>query len=278
MKGEIAGLCVGFIDCETTGIGERDEPISIGIVAVTVDAKGFGEPFAEWYGEQYPSVPIHPMAQRVHGRSRESLEGLVFDLAGLRVVLDQVDVLVAHNAKFDARMICKIEPTVLLRQWRCSYRQWPWGRMQDKKLDTVCSHFGVERPAVHGAMADAKALMEVALWRTGKTERSRTYLHKLLEKEDFYVKPEGWRRYFAPPVSAPTAIPAAVPLDAVPVEKRAEVVEGWRPISRADIEANDPSKARIARLAHEAKLENIALYGRVAVWVLFVLFLLWVIF
>lgn len=189
MADEVEGLTVAFVDCESTGIGQEDEPISIGVVVVKLDAKGYGEPIAEWYGEQAPGVRIHPAAQRVHGRTAESLKGKAFDVAGLRATLDQAMVLVAHHATFDARMIRKVLPDLLDWEWRCSRRQWVWPAMANKKLDTVCAHFGVERPGLHNALADAHVLRETLMQRTGKTERSRTYMHRLLHRGECDVRP-----------------------------------------------------------------------------------------
>lgn len=189
----IEGLRIGFVDCESTGIGPDDEPISIGVVVVKLDAKGYGEPFAEWYGEQEPSVPIHPKAAKVHGKTAADLAGKRFDRAGLRAIMEQADILVAHHASFDARMLLKVEPETLDWEWRCSRRQWVWPVMGDKKLDTVCKHFGIERPATHDALADAHVLRLALMQRTGKTERSRVYMHRLMYRGECDVRPRALR-------------------------------------------------------------------------------------
>lgn len=202
----IEGLRIGFVDCESTGIGPDDEPISIGIVLVKLDAKGYGEPFMEWCGEQEPSVPIHPRAAKVHGKTAADLVGKRFDRAGLRETLEQADILVAHHANFDARMLLKVEPDTLDWEWRCSRRQWVWPAMVNKKLDTVCAHFGIERPATHDALADAHALRLALMQRTGKTERSRAYMYRLMYRGECDVRPKSrpvgttdeWRRGYQP--------------------------------------------------------------------------------
>lgn len=194
MSEVIEGLRIGFVDCESTGIGPDDEPISIGMVLVKLDAKGYGEPFAEWYGEQEPSVPIHPKAAKVHGKTVADLAGKRFDRAGLREIMEQADILVAHHASFDARMLLKVEPDTLGWEWRCSRRQWVWPVMRDKKLDTVCEHFGIERPATHDALADAHVLRLALMQRTGKTDRSRVYMHRLMYRGECDVRPRAPRR------------------------------------------------------------------------------------
>lgn len=203
----LAGTHVAVVDTESTGIEPTDEPISIGIVLAKVDEKGHGEPIAEWYGEQHPSVPIHPEAHKVHGRTAESLQGRVFDLDGLRTFLDRADVLVAHNSRFDAQMLEKVIPGVSRRNWRCSLRQWSWPTLGSRKLDAVCAHFGIARPEVHDALADARALFQALMQRTGKTERSRTYLHKLLSQPAFDVSRRPSRAAPRPQPQKPTETP-----------------------------------------------------------------------
>ncbi|QOW19865.1 3'-5' exonuclease [Lysobacter ciconiae] len=165
-----------------------DQPVSIAAVLVELDAKGFGEPIAEWHGLACPTVPMNPHAQRVHGMSVEALRGLAFDVPALTSMLDRASALIAHNARFDIRMIGQVISGIERRRWRCTQRQWPWAPLANKKLDTVCAHFAIERSDVHGALADAHALRQALMQRTGKTDRSRTYLYKLLQRGDFAVE------------------------------------------------------------------------------------------
>ncbi len=181
---------IAIVDCETTGLREHDEAIAIAVVLLDVDAKGNATRISEWLGKQYPKADIHPMAARVHGMTKESLAGSVFDVEGLRASLTQAQCLIAHNAAFDARMIGKVVPQVLDAEWRCTYRQWPWPKLQNRKLDSACGHFSVERPKVHDAMADVDALIAVLSQRSGTTDRSSTYLGKLLARENFAVRAE----------------------------------------------------------------------------------------
>ena len=179
---------VAIVDCETTGLFEQDEPIAIAAIVVDVDAKGNATRVASWSGKQYPKVDIHPKAAKVHGMTKASLTGLSFDLMAFEATLAGVSCYVAHNAAFDARMIGKAAPKVVNAEWRCSYRQWAWPALANKKLDTVCAHLGIDRPNTHDAMKDAEALLQALLQKSGKTDRSMTYLGKLLAKEAFGVK------------------------------------------------------------------------------------------
>ena len=172
---------VAIVDCETTGLGSLDEPISIAAILSEIDESGYGDVSAVWYGEQYPTVPISNGAFAVHGRTKQSLVGKMFDLGGLSEVLEPVDAVIAHNAEFDYRMICKVYPEIKANPWFCSYKQWPFGRLQNKRLDTLCENFHISKPVKHDALSDAKCLYTVLMQRRGKTLRSRTYLHTLLK-------------------------------------------------------------------------------------------------
>ena len=179
---------VAIVDCETTGLFEQDEPIAIAVIVVDVDSKGNATPVATWSGKQYPKVDIHPMAAKVHGLTKASLKGLSFDLMAFEAAIAGVSCYVAHNAAFDARMIGKAAPKIINAEWRCSYRQWAWPPLGNSKLDTVCAHFGIERPNTHDAMSDAEALLQALMRKSGKTDRSMTYLGKLLAKDAYGVK------------------------------------------------------------------------------------------
>lgn len=179
---------VAVLDCESTGLGLHDEAIAIAAIVIDVDSKGNATRVAAWEGKQCPSVDIHPAAARVHGLTKESLAGQSFDIQAFETTTAGVRCFIAHNAVYDARMIGKVVPAIMRSEWRCSYRQWVWPKLDNKKLDTVCRHFNVDRPATHNAMHDAEALLQALLMKSGKTERSMTYLGKLLAKDDYNIR------------------------------------------------------------------------------------------
>ena len=176
---------VAIVDTETTGVAAHDEPISVGILLVeieTASGKLIWE-IARYHGWREPRVAIHPKAYAVHGKSADDLAGKVLDLASITSLIDEAEVLVAHNAQFDARMLSVVCDVASTKPWLCSLQQFPWpttiGR---KKLDSVCEFYGVARASRHDALADCEALLAVLLVHTGKTTRSRTFLALLLAK------------------------------------------------------------------------------------------------
>lgn len=181
-----ANTTVAIVDCETTGLEEHDQPISIGLLLVEIDQQGrLLNRLDQYYGTQAPTVPIHPTAQKMHGMTAESLRGHRFDMGKIAEILSRAEIAVAHNASFDARMISKIAP--FNRYWRCSVNQFPWVLETSRKLDDVCSQLGVDRPLPHNALADCEALLSCLLKHKGKTERSRTYLSLLLARDGYPV-------------------------------------------------------------------------------------------
>lgn len=183
---------VAVIDTETTGLERRDEPISVGLILFEVDVPKGGcvREIDAYYGLRQPSVPISPGAQSVHGITADELRGEQFDTSRVLRMLDQADYVIAHNAEFDCRMLGHVFPEIHRKRWRCSYRQIWWSdhiEIANRKLDTICAALGIERPNPHNALDDCRALAAALFTRTGKTNRSRTYLGAALSKDDFYV-------------------------------------------------------------------------------------------
>lgn len=181
---ESSSAIVAVLDTETTGLQLHDEPVSVAVLLFEV-ALPSGEMLREiesFYGLREPTVPMHPKAQEVHGISIQSLRGKVLDSAALARILDSADVLIAHNAKFDRRMLKTLVPGIETGVWSCSMlalRDY-WNHMPSKSLDSICLSLGVNRPLPHNALSDCRALSEVLFKRSGKTARSRTYMGQLV--------------------------------------------------------------------------------------------------
>lgn len=180
-----------LLDTETTGLGDADEPIELAFVHFEVDDKGapVGE-ISRYVGRREPRVAISPRAQQMHGISIDHVRGADFDHAHIEDALGRSDVLVAHNAAFDARMLRALYPLVDQKPWRCTVRQWPWDAAKRKRLQDAAEACGIPYAAAHTASGDVEMLCGALLARTGKTERSKTYLARLLERESFDVSPK----------------------------------------------------------------------------------------
>jgi DNA polymerase-3 subunit epsilon len=177
---------IALIDTETTGLAGHDEPISVGTVLLEV-VRDSGEVLREldsYHGYRQPSVPIHPRAQAVHGLTLDQLRGQRWDQKKLHRIIDSAELLVAHNASFDRRMLAGTMPHIVDKQWACSMHalKSDWSKLADGKLalDSICAALMIERPSRHEAMADCRALQRVLMTRSGKTARSKLLMAKLL--------------------------------------------------------------------------------------------------
>lgn len=178
---------VCLVDTETTGVDENDEPISVALMLVEITQK-LGDHVGEidrYLGFRVPNVPIHPKAQRVHGLTLADLEGKSLDMERIYRIIDSAEVLIAHNADFDSRMMSKIISGIGSRQWGCSMNDlyWAWKELANgrKGLDYICQKLGVEKNEQHDAMGDVEALYKVLMTRTGITNRSQTLLARLVK-------------------------------------------------------------------------------------------------
>lgn len=177
---------VAIIDTETTGVEDYDEPISVGALLVEVShPKGeFLGIVESYHGKREPTVKISAGAHAVHGMTFADLKGAQFDIAALQKITDSASLLIAHNAKFDRRMLAKVMPEIVDLAWACSIHslKYEWSRMTEGKrsLDAICSTLEIERPSPHNAMNDCLVLLEVLKVRAGKTTRSQTLMGRLI--------------------------------------------------------------------------------------------------
>ncbi|MGX7004882.1 3'-5' exonuclease [Caballeronia sp. KNU42] len=98
---------VAIIDTEPTGVAAHDEPISVGILLVEIetDSGRLIREIARYHGWREPRVAIHPKAQAVHGMTVADLAGKALDLGTITSLINEAEVLIAHSAQFDARML-----------------------------------------------------------------------------------------------------------------------------------------------------------------------------
>jgi len=215
-------MLVAIVDTETTGLGPSDQPISIGLLLLEViPPKGdLVREVTRYYGLREPTVPINPGAARVHGLTMDQLRGKQFETGIIREILGAADVLVAHYAEFDARMLRAVG-LADRRPWLCSVRQLAWPT-SNQKLDTICEQFGIARPSPHNALDDCLALSAALFQRTGKTDRSRTYMGAMLAQNNHF-----------PYAEATPAEPPPPPSDAEKIRWSASPWEPTPPLSDA---------------------------------------------
>jgi len=169
-----------FVDTETTGVSEADQAISVCAILVEVDSQtgAIANEVTSYHGFREPSCEISGGAFRVHGMTRAQLVGKSFDTTQLVSLFGVASLVVAHNAKFDRRMLCIFDNPS--RRWGCSCWDVDWPREVGRRsLDDLCCYFGVHRPVPHDALTDTRAMIAV-LQQTSAT--GTRYLNQLLKK------------------------------------------------------------------------------------------------
>lgn len=177
---------VAIVDTETTGLAQRDEPIAVAVLLAEV-ALPKGDVVRvvdQYHGLREPAVPISAGAQAVHGLTLTDVRGHYLDTDRVQRLLDAADMVVAHNAAFDRRMLRKVLMRADRLPWACSMlalrRHWDQ-RTGRRSLDAICAALAITRPAPHNALKDCHALLQVLGTPSGKTSRSKTFMALLLD-------------------------------------------------------------------------------------------------
>lgn len=115
------------VDVETTGL-EIDHPIiDLAIQRIAFDGQGrivrVGQP-REWFED--PGVPIPLEITRLTGITDTDVAGTRIADAEAAMIITSVDVVIAHNAGFDALRIERRLPAVVARPWACSCNEIAW--------------------------------------------------------------------------------------------------------------------------------------------------------
>lgn len=130
-----------ILDCETTGLEETDEMIELAMLRFRFDEGGIlalDEVFNEL---REPSVPISEEASRVTGITAETVAGKTITDAQVAGFLEGAELVVAHNAGFDRKMVERTFPGAGFDAvaWHCSLEQVDWqGRgKKGRSLESV---------------------------------------------------------------------------------------------------------------------------------------------
>lgn len=116
------------IDCETTGLGETDEPIELAIVPFdynhsTGRVAAVHTPFA---GFCEPHKPISPESAAIHGITQEMVIGHRITDEQVAAAVGDAKIVIAHNSKFDRAMTGKTWPLLDSLCWACSWNDLDW--------------------------------------------------------------------------------------------------------------------------------------------------------
>lgn len=177
-QGEIAKVLI--LDTETTGLdSSKDRLIELALILVDVDkATGLPLQVQEVFDElEDPGRPIPAEATRVTGITDAMVAGKHLNEARVAELMAGVDLVIAHNARFDRGFMEHRLPAFTKLPWACSVAEIDWqaqGR-GSAKLEFLAHELGFFYDA-HRAEMDCHALLAVLaapLPNTGETGLAR---------------------------------------------------------------------------------------------------------
>jgi DNA polymerase-3 subunit epsilon len=121
-----------FLDIESTGLSfSEDKLIELGMVKFEYSDDGrIFRILEEFNGYQDPKISISQFITGLTGINDEMVKGQKIDVAAVTEYLNGVDLVIAHNAKFDRFFFEKTFPTIEPKAWACSMTDVNWNQEQ----------------------------------------------------------------------------------------------------------------------------------------------------
>ena len=153
------------LDTETTGLDSKSEAIiELAMLSVLVDtATGLPVgPVTIYESFEDPGKPIPPAIQDITGIDDTMVVGQRIDDAAVTALVEQADLIVAHNAGFDRPFVEARLPVFATKPWNCSFAGIDWKKegSGSAKLEFLASERGWFYDA-HRAQVDCHALLQV---------------------------------------------------------------------------------------------------------------------
>ena len=151
------------LDTETTGLDHsRDEVVELAMIKFRYLGTGILEIVGVFEGLRQPSRALAPEVADLTGLTDAMLEGRTIDFEEVGNFLKDVNLVIAHNAKFDRPFAEDLHPAFSKLAWACSATEIPWRSLgvEGTKLGYLLAAFGLFH-AGHRALADCHALLEV---------------------------------------------------------------------------------------------------------------------
>ena len=111
-----------FLDIESTGLSFTDDKlIELGMVKFEYSDDGRVFRILDEFNEyQDPEVDISPFITQLTGITNEMVRGKHIDEASVSKFLEDVDLIIAHNAQFDRAFFETTFPNIGPKAWACS--------------------------------------------------------------------------------------------------------------------------------------------------------------
>lgn len=167
------------LDVETTGLDPlRDEIVELGMVKFEFSPDGrVFRVLSTFEAFREPSAPIPPEITRLTGITYDMVEGKSINPLEVAGFVDDVAIVIAHNAAFDRRFCERAWPVFTLKAWACSMSEVNWHEegFEGTKLGYLLAGCGLFHDG-HRAAEDCRAVLEVLaspLSRSGETALKR---------------------------------------------------------------------------------------------------------
>lgn len=160
---------VASVDVEVDRLGEDARVTQIGVVAAEYSASTgeVGRVLKRYSGKQDPRRELHPDMQALTGQSWATLRNKKIDIDQVAEILGGADIVIAHQASHDRRVLQKLLPGVAKLNWACTLKDVDWNseRISGRSLEVIALQYGAFYRA-HDAMEDAEATLFVASRRS----------------------------------------------------------------------------------------------------------------
>ena len=165
------------LDVEATGLSlENDDVIQLAMLPFDYDPSDGRitdvHKDSSFEGFREPALPISEEASIITGITDQMVSGQSIDEAMVRVLVEQSDLIFAHNAFFDRVMVEKHWPCFSEKPWACTFQSIDWLRegFTAGKLDYLGMQFGWFYDG-HTALADCEACLALLAQTLPKSNR-----------------------------------------------------------------------------------------------------------
>lgn len=159
---------IGVVDCEATSIDPQTaEVIDLAVCVLEIDRAGVITGVAELKQSlRDPGIPIPQEVTRLTGISDGDVAGIQFDAEDWTHLFSQCDLLVAHNAAYDAVVLERLLPGIRRSDWACSMSEIDWADLgfDGRSLGYLLTQIGFYNKG-HRAMADVTSLVHLLSWQ-----------------------------------------------------------------------------------------------------------------
>ena len=172
------------VDTETTGLSLETDAIIEFAMVIFEYCRDSGRVYRilDVFDQlEDPGMPIPPASTAVHGITDEMVAGKRIDDQRVAELVQGLDLVIAHNARFDRPFLEHRLPVFKALPWACSLQQVGWSaeNMASAKLEYLAYRMGFFYDA-HRAQTDCLALLE--LLQSPLPVSGRLALACLLEK------------------------------------------------------------------------------------------------